>query len=281
MLVTGVVFSLLLLATIVVMAAYVAFVFLEAIATKLDRPYRRLLRKLTAERYLQMVLLPLYGAIVGGLFSTAISILVGYPSSRSNSSAIVAYILLVCGLVFGAAAPLATSALYANPKNLLLGMRIDRLKNGDWTQDTKTDVIMTIEKNRAAITKKLNSNGIWFLALLALLIVSDIGSLILAHRAHWVLIGITEAVVIAAILGGLVARYRVRQIPLRNELTELGSYQEEADKLSPPASTTPPSQASAVHHQNHHDLWVAVGGLLVGAVLARFGAVRSRGKRRS
>jgi hypothetical protein len=279
--VTRIVTAALLFAGISTMIIYAVTVCLQALGRKSDRVFHRYLRRLRAEQYPQLVVLPLYGAIVGGLVSEAISIVVSDPSGKYSSLEI--YILLVLALVVGVGGPLWTNALYANPENLPIGQRIDKIKNGDWTRDTKADIIGTIDKDSARITEKLESKGIWFFALSVFLIASDINGLI--HDKHIVSIRtvVLEAIAIAAIIGGLIARYGVRRKSLRSALKDLGSYRAEAVALSPPAPTTPPSRAGAVHrhHDHHHDLSIAIGGLFVGAILARLGALRSRGVQRS
>jgi hypothetical protein len=274
MLITEIV-DIVLAAAVLLMIFYIIIVVLRPLAAKVDGFFDRYTRKLGPERYLQFVSLPLYGAIVGGLISTAIAILVNPPPGNYHNSVYVAYALFASAIFAAALAPVVLDSSYANPKKWIIGIRIDLLKNGDWARDTKVDVIKTIEKDRAAIRKKLNNKGIWFLMLLALVIVSDIAWLILNHHVDrkWTT---AETIVIAVILGGLVARYWVRRRYLQSALTYLDSYRAEADRLSPPSSMAPPSSATG----NHHELWVAVGGLLVGAILAQSGAVRRRSERR-
>jgi len=281
MLVTAIVFLVLSVVATSAMLTFLAMAVLQAAVAKGGRVLDRRLRKLQAEQYVQLVSLPLCAAIVGGLVSTAISIFVDYPPWKHDSRANVVYILIAIALFVGTAGPLAIRALYADPKNLLIGQRIDRLKDGDWAHDSKAEVINTIDKNRAVIKEKLNSKGIWFVALLMLVIASDAGWLVLDYVEDGVSPGvITTLVMAAAILSGLVARYWMWPMYLRSTLKDLDSYRAEADALSPPAFTAPRSPASAVHHRyDHHDLRMAVGGLLVGAILARLSTARSRGQR--
>jgi len=281
-LVTGVVFFILFVLATSAMVTFVVIVVLQAAFAKGERVLDRHLRKLPAEQYVQLVALPLCAAIVGGLVSTAIPIFLDYPPWKHDSRVNVGYILIAIALLFGVAAPLAIRALYADPKNLLIGQRLDRLRNGDWTLDNKDRIIQTIDENRDVIRKKQNNKGHWFLALLALVIVSDIGWIVLNHVIDRVWPGGIEIFIMAAVvICGLVARYLVWRISLRSALTDLDDYRAETDQLSPPASKASPAHASTVHHHyDHNDLWMAVGGLLVGAILARLGAIRSRGQRR-
>lgn len=259
------------------MLAFAFILVAQAAASTALRAADRYFRKLQAERYEQLVVLPLIGAIVGGLIATAIPIIISHPPWKHDSMTNVAYILFTTALIVGVAGPLVMHTLYENPQNLLIGERIDRLKNGDLTGDTKAIVIDTIDECRFAITKQKNSKGIWFLVLLVLVAASGVCWSVLFFVKDEVLSGVIVMVVTAAaILCGFGARYRLWRKSLRSTLTYLDDLKAEADQLSPPASTAPPSRESTVNH--HRDLWVGVGGLLVGAILARLGSVRSRGE---
>jgi hypothetical protein len=237
----------------------------------------RLVRKVPAEQYLQLVSLPLFGAITGGLISTAFAIFVDHPPWKHDSKTYVAWLLILIALFVIVAGPLWVSALITNPKNLDIGHRIDRLKAGDWARDNKDDVIETIERQRAAITDQRNNKGKLFRVFLILAVASAAGSLIFAYVHAGVSRGVIATLLIAAVIVcALAARYWVRPAALRGALKDRDAYWAEADKLSPPAPTAHPSPASAAPH---HDLWIAAGGLVVGAILAGLGAVRGRGER--
>jgi hypothetical protein len=280
-LVTAIVFVVLAAVATAVLMTVLVMAVLQAAVAKSGRVLDRRLRNLQAEQYVQLVSLPLIGALVGGLISTAFSIFVAHPPWHPDSRTSVGYILIMIALILAVAGPLGIHAVLANPKNFLIGARIDRLKAGDWTRDSKTDVIETIDKDRAEITKKLSSKGIWFLLGLVLAIVFDVCWLVLDDVMYGVSPGVFETILMAAaIAGGLFAWYWVRPRSLRSARAELDSYRAEAVELAPPAFRAPPSSASTVrHHSRHHDVGVAVGGLLVGAILARLGTVRSRDKR--
>ena len=128
--------------------------------------------------------------------------------------------------------------------------------------------------------KKLTRKSTAFLTLLILVIASYIGWLVSVYVRDRVWPDVIAMLVMAAtILGGLAAWYWVRPMSLRSGLKHLKSYRAEAEELSPPAFKTPPSLPSVVHNHHHNDLWIALGGLLVGTILARLGAVRDRGER--
>jgi hypothetical protein len=167
--------------------------------------------------------------------------------------------------------PLRTSITYENRTKLLIGMRIDRLKGGDWARDTSDDVLRTIEQDKAAIVKESNSLKSLFLVLLACLAASDVVWLIFHSRMHMALL-IVQTTVVAIIVVGIAAQYWVWPKWWRSALAELDSYRAEAAKLSPPT----PATAAEVHHRHNRDLWVAAGGLIIGAVLARAGGVLRR-----
>jgi hypothetical protein len=69
----------------------------QAAAYKVNRFLDWLFRKLPAEEYMQLVGLPLCGAIVGGLIGTAIPVFLDHPPWKHNSSANVAYALIAMG----------------------------------------------------------------------------------------------------------------------------------------------------------------------------------------
>lgn len=115
---------------------------------KIDHFFDRLLRKMPPEQYLQLVALPLCGAIAGGFISTAFSIFLDHPLWKADGRTYIGYALVLFGLVVITAGPLAVHALNANPKNLTIAKRIDQLTCGDWTRDSKADLIETIDKQQ-------------------------------------------------------------------------------------------------------------------------------------
>jgi hypothetical protein len=253
---------------------YAGLALMRLVGTTLDRSYHRYIRKIRPEQYVQSVLLPLYGAVVGGLLSTGIAVLVDPPPGSHVSSGLLGIVLLAAAFGIGVIVPLRTNITYEKRTNMLIGLRIDQLKNGDWTRDTKADVLKTIEQDKAAITKFSNDLNPLFLVLLAFLIASDVGWLIFHYQMHTLATSV-ETIVIVVVGSGVVAQYWVWPKALRSALAELNSYRAEADKLSPPA----PVNATVVHHHHHHDLWVAVGGLVIGAALTRVGVPRRREQR--
>jgi hypothetical protein len=284
MLVTARVFTYLVVVGTIAMVSFATWDFFSAVGDKSNSFLDRFLRKIPSEQYLQLVVLPLCGAIAGGLISTAFPLFIDHPPWKPDSRDYIGLALIAIGLVVIAVGPLSVHVMSTNPKSLIIGVRIDRLKDGDWTRDSKSDVIQTIDKQRAAIMKRLNSRNAWFLTFLILEITSSIGFFLLVYvkaGASAVVPSLTLMLLIAAtILCAIVARYWVRPKPLRSTLADLDSYRAETDKLSPPALKAPSSRANAVpHHHRRHDLGMAVGGLLVGAILARLGIVRSRSKR--
>jgi hypothetical protein len=265
------------------MFAYVGLALMQLVETTFDRFYHRYIRKLRPEQYIQSVLLPLYGAVVGGLLSTGITVLVDPPPGNHVSSALLGSFLLAAAIGIGVIVPLRANITYENRTNMLIGLRIDQLKNGDWARDTKADVLKTIEQDKAAITKNLNDLNPLFLILIAFLAASDVDWLIFHHHMHTLTTGV-ETIVIVIVVGAIVAQYWVWPKALRGALAELNSYRAEADKLIPPTPVnklTPltPVNATVVHHHHHHNLWVAVGGLIIGALLTRVGVPRRREQR--
>jgi hypothetical protein len=256
------------------MFAYAGLGLMQLVETTFDRFYQRYIRKLRAEQYMQFVLLPLYGAVVGGLLGTGITVLVDPPPGNHVSSALLGSFLLAAAIGVGVIVPLRTNITYENRTNMLIGLRIDQLKNGDWARDSKADVLKTIEQDKAVITKNLNDLNPLFLVLLAFLTASDVDWLIFHHDMRALATGV-ETIVIAIVVSAIVAQYWVWPKALRGALAELNSYRAEADKLTPPT----PVNATVVHHHHHHDLWVAVGGLVIGAALTRFGVPRRREQR--
>ena len=199
MLVTAIVFTYLLLVSIIPMIGFVAWDVVEAASYKTNSFLDRVFRKVPTEQYFQFVVLPLCGAIAGGLISTAFAIFVDHPVWKSNKT----YLglgLIVIGLIVIAVGPLSVHAMYANPKKLIIGTRIDQLKDGDWTRDSKDDVIKAIDKQQAAITKKLNTRSTWFRTFLVLAIVSGVGWLVLISVKHGISSIVIPMLVIAVII---------------------------------------------------------------------------------
>jgi hypothetical protein len=281
MFVAAIVFVLLSTVSTALMMALLAVAVLLVVVTKGERVLDQQLRKLRGDEYEQLVALPLSAAIVGGLIATAIPVFVAYPPwSHDSSKTNVAYILVALALVVAVVAPLSIHALSADPKNLIIGLRIDRLKDGDWTHDSKADVLQTIDKQKSEIENKAHRGGNWFLLLLVVAVASDIGWPILDHVIDGVWPSAIAVLVLAAgVLCGLGARYWVRPISWRYMLTNLDAYRAEADRLSPPAPTAPQSSMREVHHYYHHyELRTAVGGFLAGAIIARMLANPTRRK---
>jgi hypothetical protein len=283
MLVTEYIFFVLFAVGVLAMGLFVVGDVSLAVTYKVNIFLDRLSRKVPAEQYSQLVVLPLCGAIVGGFISTALVIFIDHPPWKPDFRTNIGWILIAIALVVIVAGPLWVHAQYANPKNLDIGQRIDRLKAGDWTRDSKADVMKTIEKQWAAITKRLNNKGILFWASLILVIVSAAGLLAFDYVNAEGSSGVIATFVIAAIIlcgVAVAARYWMRPASLRSARKDLASFRAEADNLSLPALTAPPSHASAAPHRyDHRDLWIAAGGLLVGVILTGLGAVRSRGER--
>lgn len=116
--------------SIAVMSFNAIHVAQEWAGVSFGRFYRGYMRKIGAEQYMQSVLLPLYGAFVGGLLSTGIAFLFDPPSG--SSSRVLGCLLLAAALAFGVMVPLRTSLTYENRKKLLTGLRIDQLTKGNW-----------------------------------------------------------------------------------------------------------------------------------------------------
>ena len=249
---------------IAVMSFYAIYAAQEWAGERFGRFYRGYMRKIGAEQYMQSVLLPLYGAFVGGLLSTGIAFLFDPPSG--GSSQVLGCLLLAAALAFGVMVPLRTSLTYENRKKLLTGLRIDQLKKGDWERDSKADVLKTIQEDRAARDKQSRDLNALFLISLAFLIGSDADWFVFYRPIHSVT-AIVETLVILAAASGVAARYWIWPKALRSAYAELDSQQAEAEKLSPPS----PAGAAAANHRHNHDLWMAVGGLIIGAILTRVG----------
>ena len=164
MLITARVFTSLFTVGILAIVWFVVGDFALAATYEVNSFLDRLLRKIPTEQYLQLVVLPLCGAIAGGLISTAIPILLDHPWWKPDSRTYIALALIAIGLVVIVVGPLTVHILYANPKNLTIVIRIEQLKNGDWARDNKADVIKTIDEERVKIEKERNSKNIWFLA---------------------------------------------------------------------------------------------------------------------
>jgi hypothetical protein len=114
-----------------------------------------------------------------GLLSIGIAVLVEPPPGSRFSRATLGSLLLVAAVIVGVVVPLRTSITYGSRTKLLTGIRIDCLKNGEWERDSKVAVLRTIEQDKAALVKRLNDLNSLFLALLVLLVASDIDWLIL------------------------------------------------------------------------------------------------------
>lgn len=278
MFVTGIVFFALFVVTTFAMIAFVLIVALRAMFEKGARILDRHLWKIRTEQYVQLVALPLVAAIVGGVISTAIPIFVDYPPWKHSSKINVGYILITIALVIGIIGPLAISELHANPENLILVERINRLKDGDWERDNKDKVIRTIDEAQAAIDKKLTKKDRWFLVLLAIVVASDIGWIILDHAVDKVWPNGFEILVMAGvILFGVIAAFWIRPKSLRSAKADLKFYRDKADKLSQPQkAVTPLLERAEPSRYKRQDVWIAVGGLVVGAILTRFGATNNR-----
>ena len=253
------------------MFGYTVVAVWELAGATFDRFYHRYIRRIRPEQYTQSVLLPLYGAIVGGLLSTGIAVLVDPPPGNHFSSTILGALLLAAAVLVGVVVPLRTSITYESRTKLLIGMRIDRLKNGEWEQDSKAAVLGTIDQDKAAIIKRSHDLNSWFLLLLAFLIASDIDWLIFHFHVHALTI-IIETLVVVAVVSGVTAQLWVWPKASQTALAELEEYRAQVDKLSPPTV----ANATGVYHQYNHDLWVAAVGLIIGAILARISGIFRR-----
>jgi hypothetical protein len=283
MLVTARVFTNLTVVCMLAIAFFVAGDISLAAAYKSSAFVDRLLRKIPTEQYLQLVVLPLFGAIAGGLISTAVPIFLDHPLWKPDSRTYIGYALVIIGLFVIVVGPVSAHILYANPKKLIIAVRIERLKDGDWANDNKADVIKEIDQERMAIMKKLNTSNIWFLVFLVLMLASGAVWLVFVYLALGIRTALIGGLCISALtLFGIFARYRVRRKSLRSVVADLRSYREEADKLSrPELPALLPSASADSRHYDQRDLTIAIGGLLVGAILAGLGALLSRGGRRS
>lgn len=245
-------------------------------AQKFDSFYHTYVRQIRPEQYMQSVLLPLYGAFVGGLLSSGVAILVDPPPGKYINHEILASALFAAAVAVGVVAPLRTNIIYENRKKLLIGMRIDRLKSGDWTRDNKTDVLNTIEEDRALVIRNLKQGTGLFLIIFLLLIAADVDWLIFHRRIDGTMQS-TETIAITAIVIGIAAWRWVWPKTWQSALVELDSYLAEANRLSPPS---PVMEAAIDYHHSRHDLWVAVGGLIVGTILAQAGSIIRRSENR-
>jgi hypothetical protein len=217
---------------------------------------------------MQSVLLPLYGAVVGGLLSTGIAFLLDPPPRNGQ---VLGCLLLLAALAVGVIAPLRTSLTYENRKKMLTGLRIDQLKRGDWERDSKADVLRTIQEDRAAIRKQSRDLNALFLISLPFLLISDVDWLVFYHPIHRVA-AVVETLAILAVASGVAAQYWIWPKALRSAHAELDSQQAEAEKLSPPTL----ADATAARRRHNHELRMAVGGLIIGAILARIGDIFRR-----
>jgi hypothetical protein len=264
--------AIILFIAISIMVFYAALAVVLWAAQHFDTFYHAYVRQIRPEQYMQSVLLPLYGAVVGGLLSSGVAILVDPPPGKYINHELIASALFAAAVLVGVVAPLRTSVVYENRKKLLIGMRIDRLKSGDWTRDTRADVLKTIEEDRDLIIRNLKQGTGLFLVLLLLLVAADVNWLIF-HRHIDGTTQSTETIAIAAIVIGIIAWRWTWPKTWQSALAELDSYRAEANKLSPPS----PATATAIdYHHGRHDLWVAFGGLLVGAILAQVGSILRR-----
>lgn len=284
MFVTGIVFALLVVA---VNSALLFVVFADITVSLLEigaRTFDRSIRKVGAEQYMQLVALPLCYAITGGLLAAGISIVVDYPPWKHDSRIEPGYVLLAIGIIIATAGPLMINAINQNPKGLILGLRIDRLRGGDWTNDSTAEIITTIDKSRVAITQRLHSKGLWLLILLLVALASDAGWLVLDYKVDGASPGAIETLVmVALILCALAARYWLRPISLRSVLRELDAYRTEATRLAPPVAPAPRQGRARRIDLQYRSLHVlaAVGGLLTGLVVARLGSRSGRKEHRN
>ena len=207
------------------------------------------------------------------LIGTGFSVLADPPPGDDFRSGFIAIALIAAAFYFGMIVPLKANITYESRSKLLISVRIDRLKNEEWTSDSKADVLETIEQDRAAIKKLSNDLNPIFFVLLAFLIASDADWLIFYHKVHAPTISV-EALVMAIAVSGIVAQYWAWPKALRIKLAELGSYRDQAEKLALPI----PVNAAMIDHRRNHDLWVAAGGLIVGVILARAGGVLHRNR---
>jgi hypothetical protein len=263
--------SVLLAASALTMFFYAAYAVFQLTGAVFDRFYHGYIRKIQPEQYMQSVLLPLYGIIAGALVGTGFSLLADPPPGDDFRSGFIAIALIAAAFYFGMIVPLKANITYENRSKLLTSVRIDRLKNEEWTSDSKADVLRTIEQDKAALTKLSNDLTPIFFVLLAFLVASDADWLIFYHNVHAPTISV-EALVVATAVSGIAAQYWAWPKALRIKLAELESYQDQAKKLSSPI----PAKAAVIDHRRNRDLWVAVGGLIIGVILARAGGILRR-----
>jgi hypothetical protein len=185
----------------------------------------------TAEQYFQLVTLPLFGAISGGLISTAFAIFVDHPPTEHDSKSNLAWLLILVALAVIVVGPLGVHALLANPKSLDIGHRIDRIKAGDWAGGSKDDVIEAIKEQRTTIEKKLNSKGKSFRVALIFASAAAVAWPILYYVNGGISSGVIQILGIAAIILCAPAVRYWRRAALRRALENLKSYRAEAVKL--------------------------------------------------
>lgn len=275
MLVTTIVFFFLAALGTTAMAIFLPTVLLQMLAAKGMHALDRHLRWLRAEQYLQVVALPLIASIVGGLIGSAIPIWVQDPPWKNDTMTNTGYLLLGIALVVALLGPLALFRLHANPQNLQIGLRIDRLKDGDFAGDSKADVLKTVDNERAAVKTKLASGGRRILVLMAAVVAADAGWIILDHAETRSSPTWAEVLLMAASLAtALAAWHFIRPTGLQGELKVWDEYYAEAQQLTDPvpAGATPPIPMVVHRHTHHHHYYavpVALGGAALGALAMR------------
>lgn len=263
--------SVLLAASALTMFFYAAYAVFQLTGAAFDRFYHGYIRKIQPEQYMQSVFLPLCGIIAGALIGTGFSVLADPPPGSEFRSGFIAIALIVAAFYFGMIVPLKANITYENRTKLLISVRIDRLKSEGWASDSKADVLRKIEQDKAAIMKLSNDLNLIFVVLLAFLVASDADWLIFYHTVRASTISV-EVLVVAAAVSGIAAQYWAWPKALRIKLAELESYRDQAEKLSPPI----PANAAVIDHRRNRDLRVAVGGLIIGVILARAGGILRR-----
>lgn len=253
------------------MFCYAAIAVWHLSGAAFDRFYHGYIGKIRSQQYMQSVFLPTCGIIAGALIGTGFALLADPPPGNDLRTAFIAIVLIAAAIYFGVAVPLKANITFESRTKLLISMRIDRLRNEEWTRDSKADVLMTIGQDKAAIMKLSNDLKRIFFVLLVFLVASDADWLIFCHYAHAPTISV-ETLVIAVAVSGIVAQYWAWPKALRIKLAELESYRDQTEKLSPPI----PANAAVVHHRRNRDLRVAVGGLIIGVILARAGGILRR-----
>jgi hypothetical protein len=113
-----------------------------------------------------------------------ITIIVDPPPGNHISSTVLGGFFVAAAIVIAVRVPLKAYMAYENRTNMLIGMCIDQLKNGDWTRDNKARVLKMIEQDKAAITKFSDGLNRFFLVLLGFLIASNIDWSIFHHDTH-------------------------------------------------------------------------------------------------